>query len=99
MISLTVTGHAEPEQDRTEIARLLKEYGPGAVCLLRNGCVDSVNSIGDGFDHVGLVGGFFMLYHSKDGRYDHFDPRDNDAAIIRVFPPGTRLRVTVEVVE
>ena len=39
MISLTVTGHAEPEQSREEIARLLKEYGAGAVCLLRD-CSD-----------------------------------------------------------
>jgi hypothetical protein len=100
MISLTVTGHAEPEQSREEIARLLKEYGVGAVCLLRNGSVAKVCDISVSEQYPYDLGNVFGGWHSENG----VDPTDrhrivNHADIIRVFPPGTRLRVTVEVVE
>lgn len=102
MISLTVTGHAEPEQDRAEIARLLKEYGVGAVCLLRDGTIASVNSqdecdgywsldmfeIGDQGDH--LPNGLFE--DPLEGAFP-----DHPFDIIRVWPKGERLRLTVEV--
>lgn len=90
MIDLRVPGHAEPEQSREEIARLLKEYGVGAVCLLRDGGVGEVSGVmqtsicGKPCTHYSIRGIAVMA-------------REND--IIRVFPPGTRLRVTVEVVE
>jgi hypothetical protein len=99
MITLTVTGHAEPEQSREEIARELEEHGVGAVCLLRNGGVATLlRRTSDGFIDFGpLFGG----YHYRNGEYQTgFRERGgNDADIIRVFPPGTRLRVTVEVGE
>jgi hypothetical protein len=95
MIDLTVTGHAEPEQDRDEIARLLKEYGVGAVCLLRSGGAVTVKDIGS----VSMVPSDDTDRY-LDGRLWHGTIDINsDADIIRVFPPGTRLRVTVEVVE
>jgi hypothetical protein len=93
MIDLTVPGHAEPEQDRNEIARLLKEYGVGAVCLLRNGWLASVIRVTPS-GYVDL-GPFLGGYHCRNGGYQHGAEGD----IIRVFPPGTRLRVTVEVAE
>lgn len=93
MIDLTVPGHAEPEQDRNEIARLLKEYGVGAVCLLRNGSVAFVKDFhGYHFEEpYDLSNGIEV---SETGEAPQ---HAND--IIRVFPPGTRLRVTVEVAE
>ena len=98
MISLTVTGHAEPEQSRDEIEHRLQKYGVGAVCLLRNGGVSEV---------IGLIPPNFVLLpasanYYRDGRHCHPEnnpPRPALLDIIRVFPPGTRLRVTVEVVE
>jgi hypothetical protein len=95
MISLTVTGHPEPEQDRAEIARLLKEYGPGAVCLLRDGSIYTAaqEALGDAPD----LGDNFECLHMNDGTYPAIGGHEND--MIRVFPPGTCLRVTVEVVE
>lgn len=91
MITLTVTGHAEPEQSREEIARLLKEYGVGAVCLLRDGSVYAVkDTLRFGYE----LGDVFGDGYAEDGSYGY-----EECDIIRVFPPGTRLRVTVEVVE
>jgi hypothetical protein len=92
MIDLTVTGHAEPEQDRAEIARLLKEYGTGAVCLLRNGNFFDLETVCPDFLDLGPC---FELCHSRYGTYS----TNRDFDIIRVFPPSTRLRVTVQVVE
>jgi hypothetical protein len=94
MISLTVTGQAEPEQDRAEIARLLKEHGVGAVCLLRSGMVAHVKRrTGIRYD----LGEIFGFEHEQDGMYEV--EGNGPADIIRVFPPGTRFRVTMEVVE
>ena len=92
MIDLRVTGCEQPEQSREEIARLMKV---GAVCLLRDGSIyivfeepDCANwNLGDNFE----------CYHKYDGTYPPIGGHEND--IIRVFPPGSRLRVTVEVVE
>jgi hypothetical protein len=92
MISLTVTGHAEPEQDREEIARELEKHGVGAVCLLRDGRTVTLK----GATTAGLrVFDFSGVYHEMDGTFF----ANHDCDIIRVFPPGTRLRVTVQVVE
>lgn len=94
MIDLIVTGHAEPEQSREEIARLLNEYGVGAVCLLRNGAImDVKRRAWERYD----FGKVFVFEHEGNGMYWHEDESQID--IIRVFPPGTRLRVTVEVVD
>ena len=101
MIDLRVTGHETPEQSREEIARLLKEYCVGAVCLLRNGRIGSVLRAHPSgkFD----LGGEFQGFHQPDGEYEITGDEDEDADIdkdiIRVYPPGTSLRVTVEVVE
>jgi hypothetical protein len=95
MIDLTVTGHAEPEHDRAEIARLLKEYGLGAVCLLRDHSIYTVFEKPDCANWN--LGDNFECYHKHDGTYPAIGGPEND--IIRVFPPGTRLRVTVQVVE
>lgn len=92
MISLTVPGHAEPEQPREEIARLLKEYGVGAVCLLRDNRAVTLKAVTTAGLRIFVFGG---VYHEMDGTF--FANRDCD--IIRVYPPGTRLRVTVEVVD
>lgn len=94
MISLTVPGHAEPEQSRKEIARLLKKHGVGAVCLLRNGGVEEVVKVTDGAPDLGRS---YRYWLQKNGLLD--EGGENGVDIIRVFPPGTRLRVTVEVVE
>jgi hypothetical protein len=95
MISLTAAGFDQPEQDRDEIARLLQNY---SVCLLRNGAVALVccTSIRPGRLSYSL-GRDFAYEHSSDGLSEA--PYDNGLDIIRVFPPGTRLRVTVEVIE
>lgn len=94
MIDLRVPGHAEPEQPREEIARLLEEYGIGAVCLLRNGAIMNVKRRAwERYD----FGEMFAFEHEQNGMYWHEGESSID--IIRVFPPGTRLRVTVEVVE
>lgn len=93
MIDLIVTGCEQPEQSREEIARLLKEYGVGAVCLLRDGSVyDVTRANATGFK----LGERFDVPHEIDGAFIPFEERNDD--IIRVFPPGTRLRVTVEVI-
>ena len=97
MIDLRVTGHEQPEQSREEIARLLKEYGVGAVCLLRNGLTASVLMAFQGSGRIDL-GDSFECFHAPDGTYNR-PVGKNKHDIIRVFPPGTRLRVTVEVVE
>jgi hypothetical protein len=96
MISLTVTGHAQPEQSRDEIARLLKEHGVGAVCLLRDGGIASVLRV---FRNGRIyLGDNFECYHAPDGTSTR-SVSENKNDIIRVWPEGTRLRVTVEVVE
>lgn len=98
MIDLTVTGCEQPAQSRVEIARLLNEYGVGAVCLLRNGGIVTVTRVYDLLDSKGKrrVNGVSVEkradFHRLDGSSNN---RDTD--IIRVFPPGTRLLVTVEV--
>lgn len=94
MIDLIVTGCEQPEQSRKEIARLLKEYGVGAVCLLRCGRIIEV-SVFDEDSRVTLKEATFR--HRVDGTYPH--PHGAHYDIIRVYPPGTPLRVTVEVVE
>ena len=95
MIDLRVTGHETPEQGREEIARLLKEYGVGAVCLLRDGSIYTVFEKPDCANWN--LGDNFECHHKHDGAYPAIGGHEND--IIRVYPPGTRLRVTVEVVE
>jgi hypothetical protein len=92
MIDLTVTGHAAPEQDRAEIARRLKEYGPGAVCLLRNGGTEEVVKVTDGKPDLGRP---YRYWLQKNGLLG--EGLEDGVDIIRVFPPGTRLRVTVDV--
>ena len=95
MISLTVTGCAQPEQSREEIARLLEKHSVGAVCLLRDGSIYTVFEKPDCANWS--LGDNFECYHKHDGTYPAIGGHEND--IIRVFPPGTCLRVTVEVVE
>lgn len=95
MIDLIVTDCEQPQQPREEIARLLKEYGVGAVCLTREGGVVHVVKIEDETADFSDICRRFL----NTGMLSAFGKRKNGGDIIRVFPPGTRLRVTVEVVE
>lgn len=101
MIDLRVTGCETPDQSREEIARLLNEYGVGAVCLLRNGwvgCVEHALDL-DEYLYPYDLGENFPTAHTAEGQHLDGGEGEENLDIIRVFPPATRLRVTVEVVE
>jgi hypothetical protein len=91
MISLTVTGHAEPEQDRAEIAEMLWKYRQNCVVLFRATGDEGATCITTGVVESQQQYGMVYLRGVR--------PFHDTDDIIRVFPPGTRLRVTVEVVE
>jgi hypothetical protein len=95
MIDLVVTGHAE-QQSREEIARLLLQYGVGALCLLRNGGFSVVTKLyyhgevhcGYHMDHTAVVAGLDGTLWNKPHLLDVF----------RVYPPDARLRATIDLI-
>lgn len=93
MLELTVTGFDQAEEPREEIARLLKEYGVGAVCLLRSGGVVVATHV-----HPAALWCSDDLNRRIGGRYELQEHRISCLDIIRVWPKDTHLRVTVEVV-
>lgn len=94
MIELITPGHETPEQPREEIAQLLAEYGVGAVCLLRNGGILTVIDMSRRI--ITLSGDTNIHPNGAIWRVLCGPPSENPSDIIRVYPPGMRLRITVE---